>query len=544
MNQWLLFIIYLGSLSLYCQAESKNLNSTITSVTVYEDRAAVTRQAQIKLPAGENQLNFIDLPNEIDINSIQLNVQATTPTSILDITTSSSYKQQNTEDRLQKIHKQITILNQQINELIDKDTLLANQQAFIDQAQKVILAPSKDASRPTASDLKSIIQISKDKLSQILTQQRIVAKQRADLEKQMDALKDQLTPLQDLSHRTVKNVAVHLNLTKPALVKLNLTYVISGATWYPVYDARFNSKTKQLVLNYFGEVSQSTGEDWSHVKLTLATAKPALGGNAPTLTNWLIDELKPQPQPYPSLPDKSVAEASNIVKKNRLAQYKEAQVQMSNIDSSVTSASFNITKPISLMSGNHQQKVAITDIKLTSEVHYITVPRLTQTAYLQAKTINNSQFPLLMGNLHIFMDNKYISNSRLATTLPSEELKLDLGADEAIAVTFKQLRRYTEKTGFTSSTEKVTYEYLITVKNNKPTTEKITLLDHFPVSQDKQINVKLLSPNPATDKFLTQDKEGKLSWNWILKPNDKREVTVSFSAEYPVMSKVSGLPQE
>ncbi len=544
MNKWL-SIICLSTLSISCYAEQITLNSTIKAVTIYADRAAITRQAQISLPAGEYQVSFVNLPNDLDDNSVQLNAEATAPTTILDLTTSASYQQYNINDRLQTINKQITTLQQQLNDLTDQETLLTNQQTFIQKAQAVILAPSKDASRPTANELKNILQLSKDKLSQILAQQREVTKQRSELKNQLSVLRSQLDPLQNNGH-AIKNVVVRLNLVKPANVKLNLTYTTLGASWYPLYDARYNSKTKQLILNYFGVIRQKTGEDWHQIKLTLSTAKPAISGNPPTLSNWLIDELKPLPIAAAS----SVADAAKMMDAAprpltniRRAKDIEALTKMASVDSSITSASFNIDKPTSLISGKPQQKVAITSIKLTSELHYITVPRLAQTAYLQAKTTNTSNFPLLTGKLNSFMDNKFISTSQLATTMPNGELKLDLGADEAIAVNFKQLRRYTEKTGFTSSSEKVTYEYLITVKNNKATPEHINVLDHIPVSQDEQISVKLLSPNANKDKQFNQDKEGQINWTWTLQPSEKKEATLSFSVEYPVGIEVTGLPQ-
>ena len=175
MNKWL-SIICLSTLSIFCYAEQITLNSTIKAVTIYADRAAITRQAQISLPAGEYQVSFVNLPNDLDDNSVQLNAEATAPTTILDVTTSASYQQYNINDRLQTINKQITTLQQQLNDLTDQETLLTNQQTFIQKAQAVILAPSKDASRPTANELKNILQLSKDKLSQILAQQREVTK--------------------------------------------------------------------------------------------------------------------------------------------------------------------------------------------------------------------------------------------------------------------------------------------------------------------------------------------------------------------------------
>lgn len=543
MNRWIT-IIGLATISFYSQAETKNLSSAIKAVTLYGDRAAITRQAEVSLPAGQHELIFANLPNTLDTNSVQVNAEATAPTTILDVTTAQTYKLENTNQRLQKIDEQIKAVQDELKQLADKNTLLNNQLDFINKTQSVILAPSKDASRPTANDLKSIMQLTKDKLSQILTQQRAVTKQRTDLQKQLSALQGERYPLQRNQGLAVKNVTVRVNLSQSANVKLDLTYMSSGANWYPSYDARFISKDKKLTLNYLGVISQRTGEDWQNVKLTLSTAKPSLGGNAPILTSWIVDEFKPaiaspEPAPYATTTDALMTPARMLsASKNNSNVVK----QMASVDLGTTSASFYIAKPTSLISGASQQKVAITTIQLSSELNYLTVPRLAEVAYLQAKSTNHSDFPLIAGSLNIFMNNRFITTSQLKTTMPKEELKLELGGDEGINVKFKQMRRFTEKTGFTSSNEKVTYEYLITVQNNKQTDETIKVMDHFPVSQDEKITVKLLSPTPRSDKNFKQDKDGKLTWDWSLKAGEKREATVSFAVEYPTNTKIVGLP--
>lgn len=536
MKQWL-SVICLGTLSIYCYAEQKTLTSAIKDVTVYTDRAAITRKAEISLPAGEHELYFNNLPAQLDNNSVQVNALSTVPTTILDVTTKQEARLEDANLRLQKIDEEIKQFNDQLNALVDQDALLINQQEFISQMQSGVLAPSKDASRPSAQELQNIMQFAKDNLATILEKQRAIAKQRTELKKQLDVLQNERYPIQQRTGYQVKNVVVRVNLQQAGKVNLDLTYMTYGANWYPNYDARFDSRNNKLSVTYLGVISQRTGEDWQNVKLTLSTAKPNLGGNAPELSSWLINEaVKVKPLTG------RVADVSGYgaMAPAPMAAMKEevAVRQVATVDTGMTSASFNIDKPTSLASDGSQQKVTITDVDLASKLQYITVPKLAQAAYLQATSANDSDFPLLAGRLNIFMDNRFITTGSLKTIMPKEELKLDLGVDEGIAVTYKQLNRFTEKTGLTSSYNKVTYEYLITVQNNKQTPETIKVMDQVPIPQDENITVKLLSPNPRT---IEQDKEGKLIWNWTLSAGEKKEATVKFSVEYPVDMNIGGL---
>ena len=38
-----------------------------------------------------------------------------------------------------------------------------------------------------------------------------------------------------------------------------------------------------MVINYFGLISQTTGEDQNETKVSLSTAVPSIGGNVPEL---------------------------------------------------------------------------------------------------------------------------------------------------------------------------------------------------------------------------------------------------------------------
>lgn len=77
-------------------------------------------------------------------------------------------------------------------------------------------------------------------------------------------------------------------------ILLELTYVVSGASWHSSYDLRVEDESdaaqNKLTVNYFGNIVQRTGEDWEDVALSLSTASPARGGkpaDPPTLhVHW------------------------------------------------------------------------------------------------------------------------------------------------------------------------------------------------------------------------------------------------------------------
>jgi uncharacterized protein (TIGR02231 family) len=197
-----------------------------------------------------------------------------------------------------------------------------------------------------------------------------------------------------------------------------------------------------------------------------------------------------------------------------------------------------VAAPASVPSDNSPQKVPIATAALTATLEYLTTPKLQTTAFLTAKVANSSEFPLLAGAMNVFLDGTFVATSQLRTVMAGEKFDLALGADEGIAIKHKRVQRFAEDTGLTSSGRRVTYEYLVTLQNNKKTAARVLVHDQIPVSRNEKIVVKQFLPEP---KELKPEADGTLKWTLELKPAEKRELKVKFSVDYPKEIQVSGL---
>ena len=145
---------------------------------------------------------------------------------------------------------------------------------------------------------------------------------------------------------------------------------------------------------------------------------------------------------------------------------------------------------------------------------------------------------MLAGAMNVFLDGTFVATSSLRTVMSGEKFDLALGVDDGISIKHKRVNKFTEDTGLTNSGKRVTYEYLITVQNNKKTTERVVVADQVPLSRNEKIVVKLLSPDA---KDVKPTDEGTLKWTLDLKPGEKRELTVKFTVEYANDVNVAGL---
>lgn len=538
------------------------IDSAISAVTVYTDRAVVTRTATVELTGGQTELTFANLPESLLDQSVQVSGRGTAQATILDVAARRTFVDFTPNARVKEIEDQLRALRNDDRTLADQVAVLGSQRDSITEFMKNAVAASKDAGRPKLDDVRATLEFGQKQLLEIAQSNQKLDQQREDLGNKIAALEQQLNELRGTGGKGFKTVVVRVSAAQVGSLDLALSYTVGNARWIPSYDARVLSGERAVALSYFGVVHQTTGEDWKNVALTLSTARPSLGGAAPTLTAWNLDVFNP-----------IILEQARRQEMDRSARLKVAsapagfastiaprEVNMQNLTSDAvgtlesrsseavdasatleagaTSASFKIATASTIPSDGSAQKVPIASTKLAANPEYLTVPKRQATAFLTTKVVNSTDFPLLAGAMNVFLDGTFVATSNLRTVMAGEKFDLALGADEGISVKHKRVNKFTEDTGLTNSGKRITYEYLVTIQNNKKSAERVIVVDQLPLSRNEKIVIKQLAPDAREVK---PTDEGTLKWTLDLKPGEKREITVKFAVEYPNDVNVTGL---
>lgn len=549
-----LFLV-LGLLSSVLRLAAAPVDSRISAVTVYQDRAVVTRTATVQLGGGTAELVFANLPQSLNEQSLQVSGRGTAQASILDVSAKQTYVDYTPDARVKELEDQLKALGKQMRGLDDRHNLLNSQSATLDRMEAALFAPpTKDVPRPDLQQFTASLAYLSEQKAKITGDRATLDEQREELQNKVQTLQNQLNELRGAGGKAFKTVTVRVAAAQAGSLDVSLSYTVPGASWVPSYDARVASSERAVQLDYFGIVRQSTGEDWKDVALTLSTARPSLGGAAPVLSVWQLDIYNPillreqemmkaklerraqGPAPAPTAVNMQTL-TSNAMGYGDMAA-KDASFATATIEAGATSAVFKIAVSSSIPSDNSPQKVPVTSATLKAVPEYLTVPKRQQAAFLTSKVVNSSEFPLLAGAMNVFLDGTFVATSGLRTVMSGEKFDLALGVDDGIAIKHKRVQKFTEDTGLTNSGKRITYEYLLTVQNNKKTTERVIVADQVPLSRNEKIVVKLLSPDAREVK---PTDEGTLKWTLDLKPGEKRELTVKFTVEHDNNVNVAGL---
>ena len=550
--------LFLGAL---LPAFAAGTDSRISAVTVYADRAVVTRTATLDIAAtGQQELVFNNLPASLVEQSLQVSGRGTAQVTILDVAARATYLDFTPNDRVKALEDELRGLEKQTRGLDDAGKLLDQQEQSLVRIEGALTAPpAKETPRASLDELAKLLAFLTGQRAQVFNDRAALDTQREALQAKIEAVQQQLNELRGAGGRSVKTVTVRLAAASTGQLDLALSYALPGAAWSPAYDARLRTDERAVELTYFGVVRNNTGEDWKAVALTLSTARPSMGGGAPELAPWIVDVMQARPmaamrRDKMMMADEAAAPmqefAGNFVAKAAAPAPRpivEAATISAAVESTATSATFKIPVAVTLASDNSTQKVGITTFKLAANLQYQATPKVREAAFLSAYTTNTSDYPLLAGAMNTFLDGTFVATSQLKTVMSGEKFELALGADEGVAIKRKLVNRFTEDTGLTSSGRRTTYEVLVTVTNNKKTAERVVFKEGVPLSRDEKITVKIITPaerdtgTKAAPKEVTMEEDGKLVWRLDLKPGEKREIPLKYSIEHPANLAVTGI---
>ncbi|MEH2002141.1 MAG: mucoidy inhibitor MuiA family protein [Nostoc sp.] len=531
----------------------KTVQSEIVAVTVYSDRALVTRRGVVDLTGIEQELVITPVPVTLETESVRVSGTGTVGVRLVGVSSDRIYTTEPIADRVAHLTRQIQQLEAEKRHLQAQVDALALQSCFIAGLREKTEEPfSQSLSRKnlSLSETLDFLNFLGSQYSEYAIASGECKTQQQELDKQLQALHTSLQKIQTPLIKESFNLVVAVEVTGEGKFELELSYLVNRASWTPLYDLRFSTTSDIVHLSYLAEITQSSGEDWIGANLTLSTAKPGLGTLPPQLEPWYIDTPRPQiaarrrfaaqPPLLPSIaePPASAArtdwEGQDEVTEDSLIPAETVTAEVSKQGSVVT---FKLNSGGNIPSDGAPHKTTIFNDDYSCSFDYVAMPRLVSFAYLQANVKNSPNgATLLAGKANIFRDNVFIGTTQLKNIAPGQEFKLNLGIDEGLKIERDLVERLVDKR-LISNQRRITYSYRLIITNLLDKEVNLKLTEQLPVSRNEQIKVRLSRSNPQ----IQLGEMGILEWQLALPPQERREIYYQFNVEYPPELMVVGL---
>jgi len=529
-------------------ATSLSAKSRKDAVTVFSDRAQITRSASLSLKSGANLVAFENLPRLVAEDSLRAVGKGTGRARIAGITVKSVFLERAQEKRVRELEEEIAALSRKVESIEARRKALISQRAFIDSIRVgwgERISKELSLGKPTTAELGEAVKFVGEGVGKVEEQLYDADAAKKPLTERMAALKKELEQNRGDRLKEVRSVLVAIEADRDMKFDLDLSYLVGQASWEPAYDVRLAAQGKEAELAYRAQVRQKTGEDWSAVKLSLSTATPEAGGGAPELVPWHISLYEPpRPLPYASrarkdapAPAPMTGGAMESLGRMELPadQMEQAFPITSEVAQGQTSVLFHVAQPVDIPADGTRSGSIIAVEKVPVTAEYVTVPKLSQRVYLKSVVTNKTPYPLLAGEVNIFNDEVYAGKSHLKTVSSGEEFDLYFGADDQIKVK-RDLVKVRKKAGLLGGNS-VSYNVTVELENFKNRALAVSLLDQLPLPGNAEIRVNLENPTPRPGE--TRE-DGTIVWKIELASGEKKKISYDIVIDYPKGRELAG----
>jgi len=550
-----LVVVFLAALfwpsfaSLAQEAREISAASKIVAVTIFPDRATVVRRAEIKLAPGAQSIAFSGLPTTLIPSSLRAAGRGTAAVKILGIEAGSEFLDTAVLPEVKKLQAEIEALGYLIGKIKGEIEVLDAQEKFLlsIQASTATRASEQVAQgKPDTLSWEKVMDFVAAKMQGLKEKQLAKTKELSASEAQLDALKKKLDAIKPWRPQEAKRIAVLVEAAQAGDFSLDLSYTVTNARWTPLYTMRALPDSSEIELVVTGVIQQRSGENWEGVKAQLSTSSPALESQPEELNPWFLDIYVPRPvyksaarpSPAPGR-DAGTGEAkAEAVMAPPPPPLREAEPDTAVVMETGIHVNFEIRRPVDVPSDGVPHKVPIDSQKLKVKFDYVAVPKLKDMMFLRGSLKNTLPYPLLAGNADLFIMQDFVGTTRLQNVAADDEAKMYFGEDRQIKVAYEQVKREKIGAGFLSKTEKLRLVYKITIQNLRKAPVAIEVMDQIPVSQNSKIEIKDAIIQPAAAK---KDDKGLLTWTLTLAPQEKKEITIDFTIEYPKDANIIGI---
>jgi uncharacterized protein (TIGR02231 family) len=537
-------------------ADGEALESRVTRVTVYSDRARVTRQATVKLAAEPAVFAFRKLPGWVDDGSVRV---AATEGRIIDVRVERNFLARATDKSYLKAKAQAEALRARLEALDDELAVLDAQKQQIEAIKAFSVEKINREALLGNVKVKSyaeVLEFISDSLRATARARRAVQHQREQIAPEVEASVRTLGELQSLMKLEATTVLVTLQGSRATTSTLELTYMIPGVTWEPMHDLRVSTADgRSAEVVSFAVVTQTSGEDWRDVELAFSTQSSTQSVRIPELEALTLGDtvtasrilttqvssftraqeaFQQQGQLWNKVHQKASAEGRATFDQTFKSRMEYLQVVQSktvqlfeSLQKRGTTAHFKANVAATVRGDGHPVRMRIGQSALVAEQKIVAAPEQSLNAARTLAMTNSSGQPLLPGKVALYQDGAFLGMTDIGFIAASEPFSLFVSVADQLKLS-RTLDR-THSSLVRKKRNKMQVAFVVTVENLAAQETALTLADRIPVSENKEIkidNVKITdAPKP--------DSRGIVHWALRLKPGEKRVFRIAYEVEYP-----------
>jgi uncharacterized protein (TIGR02231 family) len=537
--------------------------SRITKVVVYPEHAEVTRQITVDAVEGANRVRFGGLIPLLNPHTLRASVSEGARIVGTELTTVFLEE---------SISEEINLLDARIQELTDLLAAEADGKARLDE-QAAFYGSVKqrlagDMGRELAqerlavAEWDALLEFVRDGLRRCDDERRAVALAERALGKELEKRRSERKEYAGRQPKEMKEVVVSFHSEDTAARDVRIHYMVGSVAWRPSYDVRLDRDAGEIQVTGYGQVLQWTGESWTDVELALAMSRPDAELTLPELRPMVasldqetMTQLVKEVSFLNTLPQEQLETwATGRFKRRQdretfrrnveqllgrsskdLARFglsaELLQGAMTRLVNRFAAVRYQVAQRETISFDSSPSKVVTFSATVPARLKYVATPALGNSVLLQGEIVNTTGYPILEGNVALFVDESFIGSSRVLGAAQNEGLSFGFGPDDALVVTRHLVSRTDKGPEAFRPSQVITSRSAIGLENFNDRNVVVEVTDQVPVSKTQDIQVTFLE----SDRAHTLDPQtGILRWTLDVGQGGRSDIGFSFSVECPV----------
>lgn len=328
-------------------------------------------------------------------------------------------------------------------------------------------------------------------------------------------------------------IEVQLAVPEARAVALEITYRVPCALWRPEHLVRLagavpaSGAKAPIEIVTFATAWQRTGEVWDDVAIRFSTARPARDASPPSLTDDVLTQRRKTDQERSRIEVDLREQAVMVAGLDRGAR---AVDEMPGVDDGGEPLLLAPSGKVSLASDGRPLRIEVGRRTVEATLDRVLFPEVAQVAHLRATATLTQGGPLLAGPVRIARGQSLVGRARLDFVGQGEPFEVGLGTDDGVRVRRAQTdqRETTPVTG----TQRIRRNVKVFLSNLSSEARRVLVTERLPVSEIDDVEITLT----AAGGFRNEGKDGFLLREVELPPNGTQ--TLELAYELRASSKV------
>jgi uncharacterized protein (TIGR02231 family) len=288
-------------------------------------------------------------------------------------------------------------------------------------------------------------------------------------------------------------IEVEIDAPSPARVMVEVTYRVPSALWRPEHLVRLaapppaQGEAAPVEITTFATAWQRTGEVWDDVEVRFSTARPARAASPPALADDVLASRRKTDQER----SRVVVDARNqAVQAAGLGRGTRAVEEMLGVDDGGEPVVFAPRGRVSIASDGRPFRVEVARATVDAKIERVLFPEVAHEAHLRATATLAKGGPILAGPLRIARGKSLVGRAKIGYVGKGDTFEVGLGPDDGVRVRREQTEE--RETVSVIGTQKIRRKVSVYLSNLGSDPRRVLVTERVPVSEIEEVEITVL----------------------------------------------------